>query len=152
MKIRPQLKRILAAAYVLLLPLAVQGRIVRFHSYQERTDKADLVVIAKPLETRKTGAKRVFDGIHVFEALTEFELRVVFKGDNQLRKIVLRHFILPSGQTLISPPMLPAFDEKNPKSFVLFLKKDADGKYTPVFGQEDPMGIAIVELLANDGK
>ena len=131
--------------------LVAQGRIMRTWSYQELTDKADAVVIAKPLSTKDTEEKSVLPNISpnlpVVGLETELEVRVVLKGEKSLKKITLHHYRLANAsQPLINGPMLISFDPQHYTRFLLFLQRDADGRYSPVSGQTDPAAFSVLKL------
>jgi len=48
------MKRILPLLLLIALPVLVSARLIQSWSYQEMFDKADLVVIAKPVATKDT--------------------------------------------------------------------------------------------------
>ena len=137
--------------YMVAVTLVAQGRIMRTWSYQELTDKADAVVIAKPLSTKDTEEKSVLPDISpnlpVVGLETELEVRVVLKGEKSLKKITLHHYRLANAsQPLINGPMLISFDPQQYTRFLLFLHRDADGRYSPVSGQTDPAAFAVLKL------
>lgn len=114
-------------------------------------DQADLVVIAKPVITTNTTEKATLPGISpnipVIGNETRFEVRLVLKGDKNLKTIVLHHYQLANpNQPLLNGPMLAEFDPKQHYSFLLFLRRDTDGRYSPVTGQTDPALFSIIRL------
>ena len=97
-----------AALSFCLIPMA-QARIMREMTYQERFDKADLIVIAHPAsKTTDTTERTVFpsvgytrkDGKVVADPAigveTIFDVLVVVKGDNPGKQIVLHHLREPT--------------------------------------------------------
>ena len=147
--ITPAMKTFLTVILALGLTLEVQGEVLRRRSYQQMSDKADLVVIAKPLESKDTSERLLIRGyINAVGVETDLEIRAVFKGDSKLRKVVLHYYRLPSDHpTMIGGPSFVYFEDKKPDLFLLFLERNADGRYSPVFGQETAMGSAVVQLL-----
>jgi len=128
------------------------ARIIGIWSYQELLDKSELVVLATPTSTNDTKEHinlPGFTGQPVVGVETRFAVSAVLKGDQTPKELVLHHYrpervVVPNGPTCIS--FTPA---ENPASihrtYILFLLREADGRYTPVVGQADP-GLAIKEL------
>jgi hypothetical protein len=79
---------------------------------------------------------------------TEFDVRLVFKGKDALKKFTLHHYKLADQrQTFVSGPDLIAFDSKPwPKPVLLFLVRERDGRYAPVTGQTDPALYSVIQL------
>jgi hypothetical protein len=145
---------LLVTACLLVSTDVVVARAVRPWSYQELLEQSDLVVIASPAATNDTKELVDFPGFAGQRAIgveTRFTVSAVLKGDKALRDFVLHHYrpgsdgvIVPNGPTFLSfvpvePP--PAIQ----RTYVLFLLREADGRYAPVVGQTDP-GLAIREL------
>ncbi len=144
------MKKILVLLLFLATHTVVTARVVRTWSYQEMFDQADLVVIAKPISTKDAEEKGRFADFsapyEVVAVSTEFEARVVMKGDKATTKFVLEHYRLANPGTVVNGPSFVAFDSKAHQSFLLFLKKEADGRYTPVTGQRDPALFSVIKL------
>ena len=131
----------------------VAARAVRLWSYQELLEQSDLVVIAAPTATTDTKERNLpgFVGQPVIGMETRFAVASVLKGDRSLTNIVLHHYrpaqdhyIVPNGPTFVSfalsnEPSAP------PRTYILFLSREADGLYAPVVGQVDP-GLGVREL------
>jgi len=141
--------------FTVLLTVAVallaHGRPSRAWSFQELTDQADLVVIAKPISTTNTTEHWVLPntspGVRVIGVNTEFEVLVALKGDKSLKTLVLHHCRLANPEEhLFNGPSLVSFDPKQPNRFLLFLHKDPDGRYSPVSGQTDPARDSVYKL------
>ncbi|MDZ4815676.1 MAG: hypothetical protein SGI71_05370 [Verrucomicrobiota bacterium] len=119
-------------------------------SYQELYDQADLVVIAKPISTLETTEKVVLPDISpgsVVGLSTEFDIRVVMKGDKSVKKVTLHHYKLADPQEWMrNGPNLASFDPKQKTRFLLFLHREADGRYSPVSGQVDPAWFSVIKL------
>ena len=78
---------------------------------------------------------------------TQFDISVVLKGDKHLKKCVLHHFRLTNPkEMMIDGPMLASFDPKQHTRFLLFLHREADGRYAPVSGQTDPTMFSVQKL------
>jgi hypothetical protein len=144
--------RIFTFALVLILASAgvAEARGVRLWSYQELLDKSDLVVIATVTNTGDT-KERIdlpgFDGQHVVGVETKFNVSAVLKGNKEVKDIVLHHYrddgvIVPNGPTFV------AFDSAQKRPLLLFLVREADGRYAPVVGQTDP-ALGGINVLKN---
>ncbi|MBA4148411.1 MAG: hypothetical protein H0X66_09880 [Verrucomicrobia bacterium] len=137
-----------AIAFLLISTGIVAGRIVRPWSYQELLDKADLMVIATPTATNDTkehGDHPDRIGQPVIGIETGFAVSAVLKGDKMLKDFVLQHYRsdkveVPNAPTFVS------FDPAEKRTYILFLVREADGRYAPVVGQTDP-GLGVKELV-----
>jgi len=148
------LPTVLAAGIVLGLIGIASARVARAWSYQELLDKSDLVAIAIPTATNNTKEQIElpgFMGQRVVGVETKFSVHALLKGDKALKEFVLHHYrpddtgmIVPNG-----PGFLSFEPVDNPtalrRTYILFLVREADGRYAPVVGQADP-GLAIREL------
>jgi hypothetical protein len=132
-----------------------QARLMTPWSYQELYDKADLVIIAKPISTQDTAEKTTLPNIapdvHVVGLSTEFEISVVMKGDKNLKKITLHHYRLADpNEQFDNGPNLVSFDLPKNQSistrFLLFLRLEKDGRYAPVSGRTDPALFSVLKL------
>jgi hypothetical protein len=146
----------LTTAFLLGFTSIVAARAVHTWPYQELLEKSDLVVIATPTATNDTKEHidlPGFVGEHVIGVETGFTISAVLKGDKALRDFVFHHYRttdglnfphVDNGPTFISfgPVAKPAIP---PRTFMLFLMREADGRYAPVVGQKDPGG-AVREL------
>ncbi len=143
--------RALACAIILAIPLAAFGRLMKNWSYQEMFDQADLVVVAKPVSTADTAERAILPNItpdvHVVGVETKFEIRLVMKGGKDIRTLTLHHYRLDDPKTaMMNGPELAVFDRDDYHKYLLFLKKEADGRYAPVSGQTDPAVFSISKL------
>lgn len=107
-------------------------------------DKADLVVVAKPTSTKDTSETTILATANVVGIETEFSVRAVLKGSQDVEKLVLHHYRFGANNHLFDGPRL--FDPSVFGSFLLFLKREPDGRYAPVNGQENPDGTSIQKL------
>ncbi len=129
------------------------GREVTISSYRFLYADAELVVIAKPHGTKFTTEKTKLEGVEVLGVSTEFEVVVLMKGETALKYFVLHHYAekenrLADGLNLVWFP----YDPKEPRSspsYLLFLRKEADGRYAPVNTQADPALSSVVKLPAH---
>lgn len=136
----------------LLLGRCAQARPVPSMAYDKLTAQADVIVIATPTDVRDTQEKTTLPGLarvsrdNVSRPIpavgieTTFEVLSVLKGNPNLKKLVLYHLRESDPQTLeADPPGLVEFNPKEKKRFLLFLKRDPDGRYSALTGQADPM-------------
>jgi hypothetical protein len=147
----------LALSFLCLAPmLSADARIFRVWHYQELSDAAQLIVIAKRISTRDTAEEAILRDIrpdvHVTGLSSEFAVDVVLKGSKDLKKLVLHHYRLASIPSASDPvmfngPSLASFDaDKAWTRYLLFLVSESDGRYAPVSGQTDPAGISMIRL------
>ncbi len=147
--------RLLAFAAALLPGMTgvVPARVIGFWPYQQLLAKSELVVLATPAGTHDT-KERIqlpgFAGQPVIGVETRFTVSATLKGDQALKDFVLPHYrpdgmVVPNGPTFVSfaPGESPA---SIPRTYILFLLREADGRYAPVVGQADP-GLGIRELV-----
>ncbi len=112
-------------------------------SFEDRLAKADVVVIARRMETRDTGVRTFhvqLPSLPVVELDTEFTVLAVLKGDYPHATVVLRHYRrdwerITSG--LVNAGHVLNFETRNGE-YLLFLKEDVGGIYVPVSGQVFP--------------
>ena len=147
------MKTALTLVLVLTCPIMALGRIKPLWSYQKMQEQADLIVIAKPISTTNTSERAVLPNIspnvHVVGVETEFAVRVVMKGEGAVQKITLHHYRLANvedGRVMRGAPQLVSFDPKQHPCYLLFLKKEADGRFAPVTGQTDPGADCVIKL------
>ena len=141
--------RAMILAVALLLSVAVnqraQGRIRQLWTQQQMVDKSDLIAMAKVVEVRDTGVattipniSRGTDPIAAVEMEATFEVSAVLKGKHEGPRLVfcylreVKHEVALRGE-----PELVGF-EAGEKQYLLFLKREADGRYSAVIGQTDP--------------
>jgi hypothetical protein len=142
--------RIALLATTLLLATTTNARLMQAPSYQELVEKSDLVVIAAPTAARDsneqidlpgiavTTSENRATGLAVVGVETTFRVSAVLKGDKGLKQFVLHHYREAKPQPTINGPALVAFDSSKKTSFLLFLVREADGRYAPTGGQTDP--------------
>ena len=151
---------VLTAAVLVLSTSLGAARAVRIWSYQELFDKADFVVLATPTITNDTKEQSDLPGFseQVVGVETRFSVSVVLKGDKGLRAFVLHHYRTSDGTNIPHVPNGPSFVSFTPvegataiqRTYILFLLRQADGRYAPVVGQADP-GLGIKELVTSGG-
>jgi hypothetical protein len=145
---------LLVTACALVSTDVVLARAIRLWPYQELLERSDLAVIATPTATNYTKEHidlPGFAGQRVIGLETRFAVSGVLKGDKTLKDFVLHHYrpgpdgmIVPNGPTFVyfvvsDNPSAPR------RTYLLFLHREADGRYAPVVGQSDP-GLGVREL------
>lgn len=156
--------RVLAVLVVVLgLTSAATARGMRWWGYADLTDGAELVVIAKPLRSKNTGAKAPLPDISDTDASgrtvpllagrveTELQVMAVLKGKpldvkgKPAKTIILHHYRELRTGPIGNGPGLVVFDPTERKQFLMFLVRGKDGQYVAVSGQTDPV-FSIEEL------
>jgi hypothetical protein len=129
----------------------------RSWSYAEINDTATLIVLATPTKVTATPERTALPNIQTVHndgkkedvigagVETTFEVLTVLKGERSTNALVLHHFTLAEQPKLMYGPRLVSFEPKDKKSYLMFLQKEADGRYVAVSGQTDPV-LAIKEL------
>ena len=147
-----KLKSFLALTLLLAVPLVAVGRIRPVWTYEHMRDQADLVIIAKPVSSTPTEEKVSLPGIspqvRVVGVETKLEVRLVLKGWPKTKTAGLHHYALrnPTDGQLRGAPQLATFDPEQPACYLMFLKQESAGRYTPVTGQTDPAAECIIKL------
>jgi hypothetical protein len=150
-----KMKTALPLALVIALPVTALGRIKPLWTYQRMQEQADLVVIGKPVSSTATTEKAVLPNISpnvpVVGMETEFAVRVVMKGEAAVQRIAFHHYSLANVEDgrVRGAPNLVSFDPKQHQCYLLFLKKEADGRFAPVTGQTDPGDACVIKLESN---
>jgi hypothetical protein len=145
------MKTMIIAALMFATAFLVQARLMRSWTYQELFDQADLVVISKPVATQDTSEQATLPNIapdvHVIGLSTDFDVSVVMKGDESLKKFILHHYRLANPKELMmNGPHLASFDLKAYSRYLLFLHRESDGRYSPVSGQTDPESFSVLKV------
>jgi len=119
-------------------------------SYEELKTNATLIVIATPTQVTVTEERAAIPGSNVAgKGLeTTFEVLSVLKGELATNTIVLHHFALAKptqdGRAPVytdSDPRLVAFEPKEKKQYLIFVKREPDGRYVAVSGPVRPGGL-----------
>lgn len=127
----------------------VFARPVLFRNYDQLTAEAELVVIAAPTAVCELPERS--DLAHIAPAMraigmeTTFEISALLKGElrsppgGKPKTLVLHHYRLPASTAPIpNGPGLVSFDPKDRKQYLMFLKREPDGRYQALSGQTDP--------------
>jgi hypothetical protein len=153
------MKTYITLLMALCLVLESHARFTEELPYAEQTDKATLVVIATPTSVSETSELTALPDIvrteHGTNAVvmgrgveTTFDVLTVMKGERTTKTLVLHHFKLAKPQGGLNAPMVVSFKPEDKKRYLMFLQKEADGRYVAVCGQTDPAS-SIKELVDN---
>jgi len=134
------MKLFLALLALFAVAVPCDARLHPSWSYEKMTEGAGLIVVATPTETNDT-AKTFFPGLDVpaVGIETEFKVLAVLKGDKKLKDFVLYHLREDSQGPVDNGPQTVSFDPKRQRRYLLFLKREADGRCVSVTGQVDPV-------------
>lgn len=147
------MKTIITCFLILATSLVAQARIIPHWSDQELLEKSDLVVLATPTATADTQERTDLPGFlaqHVIGIETGFAVSAVVKGDKTMKNFVLHHYRADEERAglVVNGPNLIAFKPEEKRKFLLFLIREADGRYAPTVGQVDP-GFQGIAALGN---
>jgi hypothetical protein len=143
------MKLCVALFALLAVSATCHARLRPYWTYEMLTAGADLVVIATPTETKDTD-KTVFPGLVSIGAAgkvsavpavgieTKFKVLAVLKGGKNLKGFVLYHLREVNKPGRGSPETV-SFAPKEQRRYLLFLKRQADGRFGSVTGQIDPV-------------
>ena len=148
------MKTFLTIFALILLSTTVFARLHEHWPYDRLTKEADAIVIATPVSVRdtaerttlpnivRTDTNNVRSTIPAIGVETTFTLLSVLKGEAGTNLFVFHHLreAEKPGARQHNGPGLVTFDPKEKKRFLLFLKRESDGRYAPLTGQTDPDG------------
>jgi len=144
------MKRLALLLLLACLSLQAKAREITPFTADMLRDGSDLIAIAQPISVKETSERAPLPQIHRTDKNgkdtpligagleTEFEVLTVLKGNPTLKHFVLHHYRETGRVNGELGPGLVSFDIKQKNSFILFLKKTADGRYEAVSGQTDP--------------
>jgi len=131
----------------------LNARLMQYWSYQEMFNKADLVVIAAIASSKDTDERTILPNysppLKVVGVVSEFESRLVLKGDKKIAGFQLHYYRYQFAQdedAVANTPELVRIKPGQKAIFLLFLIKESDGRYAPVTGQTDPSLFSVLEL------
>jgi hypothetical protein len=120
-------------------------------AYEDMFAKSDLVVIARPNRSRDTG-KRTLDrnvkpAVPVAEAITDCQALYVLKGP-KLKQFKLHHYrdLTDPNRVVIGGPTGISFDIPKNHRYLMFLVREANGRFVPFAGQTDVVDISVQEI------
>jgi hypothetical protein len=83
----------------------------------------------------------------LFGVETEFQVQLVMKGPQDTKKFVLHHYRLQGNpEEIANGPLFIQIRSQKHDTFVMFLKKEKDGRYAPMTGQFDPAVLSVLEI------
>jgi len=128
---------------------AAKARMLYATTFRELEKKCDLIAVAKPVSTKDTDERINLPRMLVVPVVglsTEFEVSMVVKGDANLKKVVVHHYRMADpNQNIGNGPSLASFDPQGTNRFLIFLRREADGRYAP-YEQIDPAASSFMEL------
>lgn len=153
-----KLTRVASAALICLLIGVPQASLARQQPLIRPADlveKADLVVIAKPVGTVRFNETWDSDGWGKYKAaVTNFKVLVRLKGDSKA-KAALVYFHHVSGGIRVGDPIELVIGEPPrgvaPSNYLLYLTRRQDGRYEPTSGRFDPEE-SVLMLVPADGR
>lgn len=133
---------------------SAEARAINAQTFRELEKISDLIVVAKPVSTQDTDERTDLQGmtpaIPVIGLSTEFDVSLVVKGEASLKKVVVHHYrLVDPDKLMINGPGLAAFDLKETNRYLLFLHREADGRYAP-YEQIDPMVSSFLKLSGSE--
>lgn len=154
------MKAKLTLLILLCVGLQSPARISPHWSYDMLNEKAALIVIATPTKASATDEQTSLPGMQsvwpdgkkesvmVKGVETAFEVLTVLKGQRDTKTLTLHHYAPsdPKKAAVRGRPRLVSFEPKDKKRYLMFLIKEADGRYGAVSGQIDPED-SIKELV-----
>src|SRR5262245_26759365 len=117
--------------------LVADARLINSRNFRELDKQSDIIVVARPVSSKDTAEQidlpRISPAIPVVGMSSEFEVSLILKGDNSLKKVVVHHYRLASERPLlmIGAPNFASFDPKASTRYFLFLQREPDGRYAP---------------------
>jgi hypothetical protein len=152
---------LLAVVAALLFAGLADARLIEPWPYKRLLEEADVVVIATALSSKDNGEVTKFKSweTEFLGVETTFTVEVVLKGKLEGDKLTVLHYRLKGGTCIVNGPLLVSFRTRGimirtkemkaglgRPSYLLFLKKTADGRYEAVSGQVDP-ALAVREMF-----
>ena len=138
-------KQIFSVLAVVLLASPAFARLGWYPDFDELAKKSIVIVIAEDTAVRDLDEVSVLQNIKpdikVIGVETTFSVVAVLKGELP-KTFVMHHYRLPTADghghlTMFSGPGLVTFLGDHQR-YLMFLKKDSDGRYSPGSGQTDP--------------
>ena len=136
---------------ITLISCLVQARLTQMWSYEDLNKSSDLVIICKFISSSDAHDGKTIPNIptswSVVSVTTILQVQTVLKGDLDLKKISFHHYRQKNPDEILDGgPNFVTFDDKRKNCFLLFLKKEPDGRYEPTSGQFDPALFSVIEL------
>jgi hypothetical protein len=121
--------------------------------YEGLIKKSDLIVVAKPTKNRITQEKlSKIDNIELKKPAigieTTFLREGILKGTIKKKEFVLHHYQVDEMYRKLGFPFLLRLNPKDKTRYLLFLKKEEDGRYAPLSGFANP-GLSVCAIKDN---
>ena len=150
----------LTLLFLLCIGFESLARVSPHWSYDTLNEKATLIVIATPTKVSACAEQATLPNIQtvwpdgqkesvmVKGVETIFEILTVLKGGRDTTTLTLHHYAIadPEKAAVRGQPRLLSFEPKYQKRYLMFLIKEADGRYSAVSGQTDPAD-SVKELV-----
>ena len=145
----PFMKTALALLISLFVVAEAHARIHRPWSYNDLATNATLVVIATPTGVAETSEVAtlpeivsVFPDGHKEPVMgkgleTTFQILTVLRGECATNSLVLHHYLEVGKPVSTASAGLVFFEPNDKRQYLMFLKKEADGRYVTVSDQTD---------------
>ena len=142
----PRALTMLAVAGVAALSLSAYT--LPSYTYEDMFAQSDLVVIARPARSRDTGQRttdrNVKPPVPVAEVITECQALYVLKGP-KLKRFKLHHYrdLTDPNRVVEGGPTEITFDIPKNHTYLMFLVREAGGRFAPFAGQTDVIDISV---------
>ena len=108
------------------LTFSVHARMRVVMDYEKQKAEADLIVIAKPIESISLGeqtnlTENIRPPVSVIGVETTFQIQAILKGTSEKNTFTFHHYRLPEEAVVVSGPDLVSFDNQH-QSYLMFLK------------------------------
>ena len=127
-----------------LLAQIVSASPIVIPSHSNLLERADLVITASFVKTVKTEERRKIRHHHATRVLSHFTIDSVLKGKLAEPDVVVGHYARPPKKSQFDEVCLTTWHfsfisfKKSHDKYLIYLKKQKSGKYTPVTGEIDP--------------
>jgi len=145
------MKKIIGSFLILMAAAFVaDARLIYLQPIRELEKEMDVIAVAKPVSTKDTDERTnflYFNRPAIVGLSSEFQVLFILKGDANLKKLVVHHYRLAETNRPIffDGPTFISLDTTNEPRYLLFLKREPDGRYAP-FDQIDPSVTSMFKL------
>ncbi len=158
-----RMRWIVAPAVLTCLVGTAEAPRVQLLSHSELLAKSDVVIIGTPVATRDTEEETTIPGmvrqepdgerdqIAALGIETTIRVSVCLKGQVDSTSTVILHHLqqTPMKGPVVGGPDLITFDLATRRNYLMFLVREADGRFAPTGGQAHPSLNAILELAGD---
>jgi hypothetical protein len=135
----------------LVLTASAPAYLLPSFAYEDMFAQSDLVVIVRPIRSRDTG-KRTMDrnvkpAVPVAEVITDCQALYVLKGP-KVKQFKLHHYrdLTDPNRVVMGGPTGISFDIPKNHRYLMFLVREAGGRFAPFAGQTDVVDISVQEI------